>query len=301
MKYRFKHVVEYAALRTVAGVVCVLPYRAALSLGWVLAWIAFYGIRFRVQEAQRRIREVFGDRFSRREVRRIAWISLRNTVFCAVEMMRAPRMTPAWCAKMFDREPAEKMKEMLAGKGAILALPHMGTWEVAGIAAQAFGLPVFFITGQQKNPLTNAWMNRMRGFTGIETIQRDAFVLKKVIRNLRNGKILAMLTDLRSRTPALSVNFLGKQANLVAGTGMFARQAGVPVYPVILRREGWTGHSWVIKDPIFPDPERDRDEDWLRIVQHVVNLFEEAVRESPEQFFWYNKRWVLDPLSKPSA
>jgi len=301
MKYRLKYVAEYAALRGVAGAACVLPYRAALSLGWLLAWIAFYVVRFRVQEAQRRIREVFGDRFSHREVRRIAWISLRNTVFSAVEMMRTPRMTPGWCEKMFDREPAEKMKEMLAGKGAILALPHMGTWEVAGIAAQTFGLPVFFITGHQKNPLADAWMNRMRGVTGIETIRRDASVLKKVIRNLRSGKVLAMLTDLRSKTPGLPVNFLGKQANLAAGTGMFARQAGVPVYPVILRREGWIGHSWVIKDPIFPDPERDKHEDWLRIVQYVADLFDEAVRESPEQFFWYNKRWVLDPLPNPSA
>ena len=77
MKYRAKHVVEYAALRSLTAVVRILPYRLALGLGWALAWIAFHLVRWRVDAAKTRIREVLGDTVSEREVRRIAWVSLR--------------------------------------------------------------------------------------------------------------------------------------------------------------------------------------------------------------------------------
>jgi len=297
MKYSFKHVVEYAALRAVSGLACAVPYRVALGMAWLIAWLAFYVFRFRVADAKHRIREVFAGRFCNREVNRIAWVSLRNTAFGGIEMMRIPRTSDDWCRNAYDRAALERCVRTIGdGAGAVFALPHTGNWEMAGIAAKACGVPVFYITGHQKNPLADAWMNRVRGCTGIETIPRDSSVLKKVIRNLKKGKILAMLTDLRARAPALPVHFLGKEANLVGGTGMFARQADVAVYPVIVRREGWTRHTWEFCEPVRPDPNLAKKEDWLRITRHVIDLFDAAIRAQPEQFFWYNKRWVLDPL-----
>ncbi|MFO1522196.1 MAG: hypothetical protein U1G05_09190 [Kiritimatiellia bacterium] len=94
----------------------------------------------------------------------------------------------------------------------------------------------------------------------------------------------------------MPVRFLGKEANVVAGMGMFARMADVGVIPVILTRQGWTTHHWLAHEPIFPDAKADRDEDCRRITQAVMDIFDDAVRRHPDQYFWYNKRWVLDPL-----
>jgi hypothetical protein len=124
-----------------------------------------------------------------------------------------------------------KLAALPTGQGAIFVVPHTGNWDLAGVAGQQMGLPIFFLVGHQKNPLVDAWLNRMRSIQGSETIARDSGALKKVIRNLRDGKVLAFMTDLRSRTPAMRVRFLGHEANVVAGMGLFARQAGVPVTP----------------------------------------------------------------------
>ena len=93
MRYRFRHVCEYAALRAVAASVAVLPHRMSLFLAWLLAGIAFHGVRWRRTEAERRIREVFGDRFSDREVRGIAWRSLRNVFFNAIELIKGASLS----------------------------------------------------------------------------------------------------------------------------------------------------------------------------------------------------------------
>ncbi len=297
MMYRPKHLLEYGALRFISALVNLLPYRVALGFGWGLAWVGHRVVRFRAAEARRRIREVFGASKSDREIRRIAWISFRNLCFNVVEDMRVPRLTKAWIDRHMDTaeiDPALALNK--SGKGVILAIPHSGNWDLAGAAAEMRGVPIFVIYAPQRNPLADRWLNRVRSKSGIETVSRESSVLKHVIRKLREGKALAFPTDLRSRTPGILVRFLGKTANVGAGMGVFARQANVPVFPAFLSRIGWTRHRWAFFEPIYPDETLPKEQDWQRMTQRVMDIYDRAIREQPEQYFWYNKRWILDPL-----
>ncbi|MFO1491781.1 MAG: hypothetical protein U1F77_10130 [Kiritimatiellia bacterium] len=296
LKHRPKHLLEYALLRALGFVFRVLPYRLALAAGWGLAWLAFHVVRWRRREAERRIREVFGPDLPPARVRAIAWRSIRDFIFTMVDSLRLADLDPAWVGRHMTGTQVEDLRRLAAGKGAILVIPHMGSWDLAGAVCDVMDLPVFFIVGSQKNPLTDAYINRMRQSTGVEMVARDSGLLRGVVRRLKEGKILAFMTDLRSKTPGVPVRFLGKEANVVAGMGMFARMADVGVIPVILTRQGWTTHHWLAHEPIFPDAKADRDEDCRRITQAVMDIFDDAVRRHPDQYFWYNKRWVLDPL-----
>lgn len=297
-KNRPKHISEYVALRVVAGVVRPLPYPLALAIGWGIAWFGFHIVRWRRAEALRRIHEVFGAEFPAARARRIAWISARNLCFGAIDALRLPGITRPWVERHTDYADVERLRTVTRQSGAILVVPHTGSWDLAGVAAHLFGLPMFIIVGHQKNPLVDSYLNRMRGITGIETIPRDSSALRGSIKRLKEGKMLTIMTDLRSRTPGVKANFLGKEANLVAGMGMFARMAGVPIVPAVVTRRGWTHHVWRVSDPIHPDLSLDRDEDIRRMTQYVMDIFDRAIRAEPEQYFWYNKRWVLDPLEE---
>ena len=37
------------------------------------------------------------------------------------------------------------------------------------------------------------------------------------------------------------------------------------------------------------------------MTQEVFTIMEQAIREMPEQWFWYNKSWILDPPSASPA
>jgi len=302
MKYRIRHLVEYAALRTAAALLNLLPYRAALAVGWLLAWPAFHVFRFRVGTAKSRIREVFEGRFAEREVSEIAWISFRNMFFSGVEMVRVSRMNLAWLLSVSDcRHMMETIKKHCdTARGAILAVPHMGNWEMGGVTAHLYGIPIFNIAAVQRNPLVNAYMNQLRAGPGTETIERGSGAIRTVIQKLRHGGCLAILPDVRIRSGGISVPFLGKRANLGKGMGLFSRHAAVPVFPCIVTRQGWCRHKIEIFDPIVPDRTLDRDKDVLRITTLVMRIIEEAVRGDPAQWFWFNKRWVLDPPEKES-
>lgn len=303
MKASFKHRIEYAILRILSGLFCLVPYRVALAVGATLAWISFYVIRFRVKEAVRRIQLVLGPECSHQQARRIAWISLRNLFFNGVEILRFPVINRTWVKKYVDVRCWDFIRERSeAQTGAILAVPHLGNWDLAGVGVSLLGVPIFFMARRQKNPYADAYLNRMRGVTGVETVMTDdSGAIRKAIRNLKNGKVWALLPDVRARDSGIDITFLGGTAALATGMDAFARRGNVPIIPGCAYREGWTGHRWVTFPPVWPDLNASKEADQKRIMQEVLSLFEKEIRTHPEQYFWYNKRWILDPLEKTKS
>ena len=70
--------------------------------------------------------------------------------------------------------------------------------------------------------------------------------VRSVLRRLQSGEVMAVLPDVRMRTEAVGVRFLGGTANLGAGMAHFARLAKVPIVPCIILREGWTRHRKIL-------------------------------------------------------
>lgn len=300
MNHRPKHVFEYVMLRGLLGTVTILPLRAAFALGWLIGAFFFYVLRFRRVKVEDRLKQVFGDRFSVRERRRIAWLSFRNICFNGIEAARYSRLTLEKLKHMPIYTGIAAMQEIYRKNGAfIFATAHMGNWELGGVACKLAGIPVFSIARRQKNPLTDNLLNKTRNITGMEVVLNDSKVLKNVVRRLKAGEVLAILPDVRSKQSPLQVNFLGGQSSLGAGTALFAQMANCPIYPVALMRRGWMRHEYKVFDPIFPDPALDKKEDWQRMMQQLVSIFDAEIRANPEQYFWFNKRWVLNPIKKP--
>ena len=299
MQATLKHRIEYALLRFAAAIVRPLPYRGALAVGWIVAAIGFHVARWRRAEAERRIRQVFGDRYDAAQIRRIAWLSFRDLVFHAVEILYAPRMDEPWLAAYTNamQERGKLLAHLKGGKGAIFAVAHLGNWDAAGLAAELLGIPTLVIAREQKNPLVNAFLNRMRALHDSVVVERsDPDLLTKVVQWLAAGKVVAILIDLRTGRNAATFSFLGHETRLGRGVGVIARQSGAPVVPVVTLRQGCSQHRWVLKPPLFPDPALDRKSDSIRITAACLEVFDAAIRRHPEQYFWYNKKWLF-PIS----
>ncbi len=298
--HRPRHVFEYFLLRLTILLTSRTHFRFALCVGWLLAWFSHYILRYRVDSAKERIREVFED-IPGREVKRIAWLSWRDFVFNVVELYRLPLIDEKWIGRhvVNHEEVRGKLQEYCGtGRGAVVASLHMGASEAAGVVMQRLGVPVFMITGKQSNPLTDSHLNRLRGATGITTVQKGSSLLRSVIRRLKQGGVLTFLADLRVAPHGVVVRFLGSDASVAPGMALFARQAGVPIIPIVITRIGWAEHRMELHDAILPDPTADRREDQRRMTQKVFDIMTEAVREHPEQWFWYNKRWILEPVEE---
>ncbi len=297
-----KHTLEYGGLRAVAGLVSVLPYRVALAWGWLQARLSFALLKFRLPEARRRVRLALGEQTSEREITRICRESWTNVVLNGVEMMRVGRTNPDWATRHFQcEEYVRRLREQVAtGQGAIVACPHMGSWEMGIVVSRLRGLPVFSIGARQKNPLVNRYIQRLRQQPGIEIVPRGDGAMKQVIRKLRAGQILGILPDVHAREKGVHVPFLGGEAHLHKGMALFAIHTGCPIFPVVVERHGLSRHSLAIHPPVHPDRSAPREQEIQRITAAVIGVIDQAIRRNPGQWFWYNKRWVLDPVVGPA-
>jgi KDO2-lipid IV(A) lauroyltransferase len=296
---RPRHRVEYAALCTLLALLRALPHRAALGVAAGLARLAHDALGWRRAEAHRRIRQVLGESTPAAEVRRIARVSLRNVVFNAVELARAEgRPDAAWLDRVDHTAVRTEIDRLRGeGRGLIVALVHAGNWDLAGVITARAGVPGVFIARGQKNPLTNRLLNRYREMTGALVVDRDdPHLIRKVVRALGENRMLAILVDLRARGGGVTLPFLGHPSDLGEGLGAIAQLSGAPVLPVFLIREGWTRHRWACGPALRVEAHADKRAERRRILAESLDWLGERVRAHPDQYFWYNKRWVLERL-----
>lgn len=296
MAYRTKHIVEYVIVRALMFVFCALPLRAAMALAWGLAALAALVAGKKLREARRRMREVFGPEVPEQTIRRWAWTAWRNLFFYAVDIARAPKWTRREMERRLDHRSFDRLLQLHKDTGGfVLAVAHMGNWDLAGFSARMIGLPIFVIYRGQSNPLTTAYLDRMRERFGVAAVDRNR-ALSSVLKRIRAGEVFTILPDIRAKTKesAVPVPFLGGTAHLMGGAALFAKLANKPVATVIVTRRGWTQHVWRVDDPVYPDPSADRDADIQRMLTEVMARFDRAIREDPGQYFWFNKRWILD-------
>jgi KDO2-lipid IV(A) lauroyltransferase len=289
---------EYAALRFACALVNAIPYRIAMALARGIGWFAFHVVRLKRERTLSRIRSVFPEK-SEQEVEAIAVRSISNMVQTAVEMIRAPRLTRAW----MDRHviDGQMYKDRLQGyvdegKGVVIMVPHSGNWYMAAWSMAKYGLGLFAIAARQRNPKIDAWMKRQ--YCDIEVVERgSARTLVEIKRKLLAGRAFAILPDLRVPQRDVEVDFLGGKANVSHAAAMFAVSCGSPVVVAMMTRCGGNRHEFHHLATLRPDPAAaDKKEEAVRITREAMSLLDEGIRKHPGDWFWYNKRWILQPV-----
>ena len=288
---------EYALLRTACAVVNAIPYPLACALARGFAWSLVNVFGFQRKRTFSRIRGCFPGK-SDREVRRIAVMSLSNVLMSAVEMIRASSLDRKWIETHVKDVLvyAERLKAIAdEGKGVVIMVPHSGNWYMAAWAMARCGVPLFAIAAKQRNPYIDAWMNRQYG-EGLDVVERgSARVMAEIKARLSKGQCFAILPDLRVPTKDVQVPFLNGTANVSHGGASFATAIGAPIVVAIMRRENGK-HVFDHLGTLRPDPERPRKEESVRLTRETMALLDAAIQKTPEHWFWYNKRWILQPV-----
>ena len=287
---------EYAALRTFCALVNAMPYAAAMAAARLFGWIAFRVLGFKRRRTLERIQSVFPE-MSRGEAAAVAVRSLQNILQTGVEMMRAPSLDRKWMdSHVVDGQMYKDrlQKYVDEGRGVVIMVPHSGNWYMAAWSMAKYGLRLFAIAARQRNPKLNAWMERQYG--DIEVLDRDCRdTLVKIKERLQNGRAFAILPDLRVRRPDVEADFFGGKANVSHAGAMFAVRAGCPIVVAQMQRERGK-HVFNHIATLRPDPAApDRKAEAVRLTREVMSLLDREVRKRPGDWFWFNKRWILEP------
>ena len=288
---------EYGALRFFCALVNAIPYPLAMSAAKGLAAFAFDVLGFQRKRTLERISTAFPEK-TPREVRAIARRSLANVLQSAVEMIRAPRLDKKWMDRhVVDGQMyKDRLQELVdEGNGVVIMVPHSGNWYMAAWSMAKYGLPLFALAAPQRNPKIDAWMKRQYG--DIEVLDRsEKSTLSRIKDKLKSGRAFAILPDLRVPAPDVDVGFLGGRANVSHAGAMFAVRCGSPIVVAAMHRENGK-HVFSHLATLRPDANAaDPKAEAARLTRETMTLIDGEVRARPGEWYWYNKRWILQPV-----
>ena len=290
-----RHRVEYLAYRLAVGALRLAPERVALRFGEGMGWLAGVLFRVRWDTVTEHLRRAFPEE-NEGWRRRVARASFRHLGRESVATFRLGRMGLDEIRARTEMVGLEGLEAALAGgKGAVVVTGHFGNWEVGGAALSARGIPLDVVAQRQRNPLFDIDLNLNRARMKMTVIERSE-APKRVLRSLRNGRVVAIVGDQNLRKGGIFVEFFGRSASTARGAAVFALRTGCPIFLGIARREPGSSQRYLVTlEPVAFTPSGDMEADAVRLTEAHTRHLEAQVRKTPEQYFWQHRRWKTRP------
>jgi KDO2-lipid IV(A) lauroyltransferase len=183
-----------------------------------------------------------------------------------------------------------------AGRGVILALPHLGGWEWAGAWIVGQGYPMTVVVEALDPPELFEWFARFRRSVGMEVVGVGPEAATAVLRALRANQVVSLLCD-RNLTAAsgVEVEFFGERTNLPGGPATLALRTGAALLPTaVYFEEGPAGHLGLVQPPIETARRGGLREDVSRVTQELAHRLEGLIRRHPTQWHLMQPNWPSD-------
>jgi len=108
--------------------------------------------------------------------------------------------------------------------------------------------------------------------------------------------MLGMLVDQDiSDVNGVFVDFFGKKAHTPAGPVILAARYGVPIIPVFMHLEKNLTYCVKCYEPIEIVNTGNPKADVIINTQKCSDIYEAVIREHPEQWAWFHRRWKTQP------
>lgn len=182
-----------------------------------------------------------------------------------------------------------------AGAGMIVALPHMGNWEVAAPVAVTRHIPIVAVAERLANERITNWFTEMRAEFGIEIVLATgrAEVMRQLESALYDNKAVALLSDRDIRGRGVEVEFFGERTTLPPGPATLAMRTQAPLFPVATYfTEG--GYRAVVRPALQLPAQGSRSERVAALTQMLARELESLIMEAPTQWHLVQPNWPSD-------
>jgi KDO2-lipid IV(A) lauroyltransferase len=189
-------------------------------------------------------------------------------------------------------EGQARLEEALAaGRGAILATPHLGAWEMVGLYCSLH----YRMTSLYRPPRLTALDTLMTGARerfGAALVPADMAGVRALLKALRRGELLGILPDQEPRHGnGVFSPFFGIPAYTMTLLARLAQQSAAPVFVTYAERLARGAGFRLHFQPLDLEPHYSVEE-----ITAAVNAgIEDCVRRLPQQYQWSYKRFKTQP------
>jgi phosphatidylinositol dimannoside acyltransferase len=249
--------------------------------------------------------DVDGPVIDGKELRTLSRAALRSYARYWLEVFRLPVIPPERILSGMHIDAAGEealFANLKAGRGVVIALPHMGNFEQAGAWVVARGAGSFTTVAERLRPesVYEAFV-RFRQGLGMEVLPLTGGMspFGTLAQRLRAGKLVCLVSDRDLKESGVEVEMFGEKAR-IAATAALALHTGAALMPVATWFEGddWGAHIY----EEIPVPQTGtRAEKTAAMSQELARVFEIGIAEHPQDWHMLQKVFTadLDPARLP--
>ena len=272
----------YQLLTVIARRISRLPYLSRLKLSNKLGAFAFNRLTIRKQEAFNNIKKAFPNKSNN-------WINsiLKRTYSLVasnfLEFMALPKSTKSINFRVKGQKILDEA--ILLGKGTILITAHYGLWEQWGAWLGSKSYPAWGIIQRQGNAGADLFFKELRESYGMNHIYRKSSI-EHMYELLNDNKILIIASDQDAKSKGVFVDFFDIPTSTPKGTALFHMKTGCSLIFSVAQREK-DGTILIT----FSKVEVDSNPTIESITQSYTCMLEEKIREMPDHYFWFHRKW----------
>ena len=286
------------------GVVKKLPEPVAVRLGRSIADLAWKQRGKGVLRLESNYGRVVPDASPER-LAELSRAGMRSYLRYWMESFRLPAWNKERIRGGFEPKDLHHLTDGLAaGKGVILALPHMANWDLAGAWVTTKLDTPFTTVAERLKPETlyDRFVAYREGL-GMEVLPHSGgTAFGTLARRLRDGGLVCLVAERDLSSSGVEVEFFGETTRIPAGPALLAQQTGALLLPVTL----WYDDSPVMQGRVHPPVEvpetGTRAEKTSVMAQALADAFASGIADHPEDWHMLQRLWLkdLDPGKGPS-
>ena len=276
-------------------VVRALPARPVLALSRSLADRAVRRDGAGIEQLRHNLRRVVGPLVPQAELEELVRGAARSYARYWVETFRLPSMPAAAVTPRVQVTGFEHIVAAhTAGKGVVLALPHMGNWDIAGIWLLSKGLPFTTVAERLKPESLFRRFVAFREGLGFEVLPLTGGPPSAPIlaERLEAGGVVCLVGDRAFGAGGIEVDLFGEPALLPPGPALLAARTGAALLGVGLwfTADGWRiDFTAPLRAPAGGLAQRTKD-----LTLALAGAFEHQIAAHPIDWHMLQPIWVSD-------
>ncbi|MFG3256456.1 phosphatidylinositol mannoside acyltransferase [Streptomyces sp. NPDC048172] len=273
-----------------------LPQPAAERLGRRIADVAWKRRGKGVSRLEANLARVVPDA-SEAYLRQLSRAGMRSYMRYWMESFRLPAYSERQLLDSVHIHDMDRLTDGLASdRGVLLALPHMGNWDLAGAWVVTETKTPFTTVVERLKPesLYDRFVAYREGL-GMEVLPHaGGSAFGTLARRLRAGGFVCLVADRDLSSSGVDVKFFGETARMPAGPAMLAQQTGALLMPVTLWYDGTSVMKGRVHPPVEVPEHGSRREKSAAMTQVVADVFAAGIAEHPEDWHMLQRFWLSD-------
>lgn len=272
------------AARGIIELLLLLPYATRVrTMGWLMSRVVAFptGLTTRIRKNLALAR----PDLPKSEVKRLCRAVPDNAGRTLMEFYSGAEFAERAKAAKISGPGLSALDEARAqGRPVILVTGHFANYEVCRSNLIARGYNMGALYRKMSNPYFNPFYVKMISALGTPLFEQGRRGMVEMVRHLRAGGVLGILTDLHAQGGA-KLKFFGQQAitsTVTAELALKYNAALIPIYAI--RQPNGLDFEITVQTPIVPS-------DPVTMTQDVNDGLEKLVRSHMEQWFWIHRRW----------